>query len=434
MSSLLIHNALIVDGRTEPYRGWLAAEGDRISARGAGDAPQCEIDSARETVDASGAMLLPGAIDCHVHFREPGMTHKATIYSESRAALAGGVTSYIDMPNTRPATATIRDWEAKCDIAASDSAANYGFMIGATADNLGELQRADYSRIAAVKVFMGSSTGNMLLDGDSVLRAVFADQPGRVVVHAEDQGMIERNTAAASPIPGPSDMMWHTRLRDNRVCVAATERALELASRYGTRLHVAHVTTREECALFDPSSGPAGCRVTAEVSPHHLLHCCDDYARLGSRIKMNPAVKSAADRAALGAALAEGRLDIVATDHAPHLLREKEGDIFTAVSGAPLVQFSLPVMLDLYDPVTVVRRMCAGPAELFGIEDRGTLDVGAYADLVIVERTPEPHVISDGDVLSLCGWTPLAGYATRHRVVRAIVNGGAGARALRFGA
>lgn len=430
--SLLIHNAILVDGEREPRRGWLLADGPMIASLGDGDAPAGLLGSASEIIDADGAMLMPGAIDCHVHFREPGMTHKADIASESRAALAGGVTSYIDMPNTRPATVTRADWEDKMMRAAATSVANYAFMVGATADNLAELQRLDFSAVAAVKVFMGSSTGNMLLDSDSALRGVFANQPGRVVVHAEAQDIIDANTAAAQPVADPADMLWHTRLRDNRACVAATERAMQMAARYGTRLHVAHVTTREECALFDPADTPVGKQITAEVSPHHLLHSSDDYARLGSRIKMNPAVKSAADRDALRRALADGRLDIVATDHAPHLLAEKSGDVFTAVSGAPLVQFSLPVMLDLYDPSTVVRRMATGPADLFGIDRRGRLQPGCYADLVLVERLDTPHVITDADVLSRCGWTPLAGYATHHRVLRAIVNCGNAPMAMKF--
>ncbi len=422
--SLLIYNALIVDGEHEPRHGWLRTEGKFIAAIGEG-MPQGPDGEADEKVDARGAMLLPGAIDCHVHFREPGMTAKATIASESRAALAGGVTSYIEMPNTKPATTTLDAWEDKMQRAAQTSAANYAFMIGATADNLDVLLRADFRRVAAVKVFMGSSTGNMLLDDDSALRRVFAEQPGRVVVHAEDQGVIDQNTERfrSEISASPTDMAWHTRLRTNRACVAATERAMELASRYGTRLHIAHVTTREEASLFSPSALPVSKQITAEVSPHHLLWTVDDYPRLGARIKMNPAVKTAVDREALREALAEGRLDIVATDHAPHLLADKAGDVFTAVSGAPMVQFSLTTMLDLYDPTTVVRRMSLAPAELFGIDRRGYLRPGYYADLVLAEHTAEPHIISDSDVLSLCGWTPMTGYATNHRIIRTWING-----------
>lgn len=429
--NVLIHNALIVNGEEAPFAGWLCTEGARIAQIGRGeyrgDWPRdCEV------VDARGAMLLPGAIDCHVHFREPGLTHKATIASESAAAVAGGVTSFIDMPNCVPTTTTLAAWEDKMQRAEVTSAANYGFMLGATSTNLAELQRADYSQVAAVKVFMGSSTGNMLLAEREALRAVFADQPGRVVVHAEDQNIINEVTARLRPTLDVTDISAHSRLRPVEACVSATERAMELAAHYGTRLHVAHITTAAETRLFDPANSPAGRQITGEVSPHHLLWCTDDYARLGARIKMNPAVKSATDREALREALRQGRLDIVATDHAPHLLSEKEGDVFHAVSGAPMVQFSLTTMLDLFDPTMVAHRMANCPAELFGIELRGYLREGYYADMTIVERLDEPYTITDVDVRSLCGWTPMNGYATRHRVVRTWVNGGYGAQALTF--
>ena len=429
--NVLIHNALIVNGEEAPFAGWLCTEGARIAQIGRGeyrgDWPRdCEV------VDARGAMLLPGAIDCHVHFREPGLTHKATIASESAAAVAGGVTSFIDMPNCVPTTTTLAAWEDKMQRAEATSAANYGFMLGATSTNLVELQRADYSQVAAVKVFMGSSTGNMLLAEREALRAVFADQPGRVVVHAEDQNVINEVTARLRPTLDAADISAHSRLRPVEACVAATERAMELAAHYGTRLHVAHITTAAETRLFDPAESPSGRQITGEVSPHHLLWCTDDYARLGARIKMNPAVKSATDREALREALRQGRLDIVATDHAPHLLSEKEGDVFHAVSGAPMVQFSLTTMLDLFDPTMVAHRMANCPAELFGIELRGYLREGYYADMTIVERLAEPYTITDADVRSLCGWTPMNGYATRHRVVRTWVTGGYGAQALTF--
>ena len=423
---------MVPDGSTEPFMGWIAVDGDKIHSLGAGEPSPELVAAASEHVNAEGRYLMPGAIDCHVHFREPGMTHKATIASESRAALAGGVTSFIEMPNTKPATTTLEAWEDKMMRAARDSAVNYSFMIGATADNLAEIQRADFSRVAAVKVFMGSSTGNMLLSEDSALRGVFADQPGRVVVHAEDQAVIDRNTAKFKPLPDAENMMWHTRIRDNEACVRATEHALDLAARYGTRLHVAHVTTKEECALFDPSASPVGKQITSEVSPHHLIHCSDDYARLGARIKMNPAVKSAADRDALRQSLLEGRLDIIATDHAPHLLSEKAGDVFTAVSGAPMVQFSLVSMMDMFDPTTVVRRMAQAPAELFGIKGRGRLAPGYQADMVMVERLDTPHIITDADVISLCRWTPMQGSPTHHRITRTWINGSTTPQALEF--
>ena len=415
--SLLIHNVLVNGGS----RGWVAVEGEFISNVGEGDAPQAVLMEADDVVDGAGMLLLPGAIDAHVHFREPGLTHKATIASESGAALAGGVTSFIEMPNTVPQTTTLEAWRQKMDIAAHDSVANYAFMIGATDSNIGEIVRADASKMPAVKVFMGSSTGNMLLDNDRGLRAVFSEQPFRIVVHAEDQAIISR---LSDKYRSRIDIAAHSLIRSAEACVRATERALELASRYGARLHVAHVTTAAETRLFDPSPSPEGKRFTAEVSPHHLTFSDDDYASLGARIKMNPSVKTGADRAALRSALVEGRLDIVATDHAPHLLSEKEGDVWTAVSGAPMVQFSLPLMLDLYGPQMTVARMSKGPAKLFGIDRRGEIKPGFYADLVLVEKLDEPYTVKDSDVVSKCGWTPLAGRSLGHRVVRTWVNGG----------
>lgn len=422
---MIIHNALI-NGEA---RGWVAVEPPFIMDVGLGDAPAELLGRHDEIVDGRGMLLLPGAIDAHVHFREPGLTHKATIASESRAALLGGVTSYIEMPNTLPTTTTVEAWQQKMEIAGRDSAVNYAFMMGATADNLREILSADSALMPGVKVFMGSSTGNMLLDGDAALRAVFAEQPFRVTVHAEDQATINR---MAAKYANRTDIAAHSLIRPAEACMRATERAMELAVRYGTRLHVAHVSTAAETLLFDPSDSPSGKQITAEVSPHHLTFTDEDYAALGARIKMNPAVKTAADRDALRAAAADGRLDIVATDHAPHLLSEKEGPLAKAVSGAPMVQFSLPVMLDLFDVPTVVARMCSGPAALFGIDRRGRIERGFYADLVLMELLDKPHTITDAEVASLCGWTPLDGRQTLHRVARTWVNGADKALPLRF--
>lgn len=430
--SFLIHNALIVTGEQPPFAGWLLTNGEYIAAIGHGNY-NAPLPPNVEKIDARQAMLLPGAIDCHVHFREPGLTHKATIRSESTAAVAGGVTSFIDMPNCVPPTTTIHEWESKMAIAEATSQANYAFMIGATATNIQQLQQADYSLVPAVKLFMGSSTGNMLVERQAALQAIFADQPGRVVVHAEDQTIINEITARLRPSIDPNDIANHSRLRPAEACLAATERAMELAVRYGTRLHIAHLTTAAETRLFDPAPSPSGRQITAEVSPHHLLWSSDYYPRLGARIKMNPAVKSPADREALRRALASGRIDIVATDHAPHLLSEKQGDVFHAVSGAPMVQFSLQSVLDIYDdPTLAAQRMANGPATLFGIQQRGFLRPGYFADLVLVERLTSPHTITDADVISTCAWTPLNGYTTHHRIIRTWVNGGHHPLPLRF--
>lgn len=423
--SFVIYNASVNGGPT----GWVAVDPPFIACMGEGTPPADIIDQYSEKIDGKGFLLLPGAIDTHVHFREPGMTHKGTIASESAAALAGGVTSYIEMPNTRPSTTTLEAWHDKTERAARDSVANYAFMIGATSDNIDQLQKADPGLIPAVKVFMGSSTGNMLLSDTVALCRVFAEQPLRVVVHAEDQAIIDR---LSKQYADRTDIAVHSLVRPAEACVRATERAMEMAARYGSRLHIAHLSTEKETQLFDASPTPSGKSITAEVSPHHLTFTEEDYPRLGARIKMNPSIKTAGDRSALRKALIDGRIDNVATDHAPHLLSEKTGVVWEAVSGAPMVQFSLPLMLDMFPIATVIARMSEGPAMLFGIDRRGQIKPGYYADLVLVEKLTEPQIISDDDVISLCGWTPLAGRVLGHRVVRTWVNGGLPPQPLKF--
>lgn len=412
----LIHNALI-NGH---HIGWLSVDAPFIEKIGFGNPPELHLDGFDEIIDCRGMMLLPGVIDTHVHFREPGLTHKATIESESLAARAGGVTSFIDMPNTVPPTLTMEEWNRKMSIAADTSHINYAFMMGASADNLPEILKADSSALPAVKVFMGSSTGNMLVDDDHTLRKIFAEQPYKVVVHAEDQNLINSLTKKYSD---STDISAHSLIRPAEACVRATERAMDLAVKYGKNLHIAHVSTALETRLFDPSESPRNKLITSEVSPHHLIFTIDDYPRLGARIKMNPSIKTAEDRQTLREALVSNRIDSVATDHAPHLLKEKEGGPLHAVSGAPMVQFSLPVMLDLFDVDTVINKMSAAPAEIFNIHRRGFLREGYYADMVLVEHLAGPHQITDSEVVSLCGWTPLDGYSTSHRVVRTWING-----------
>jgi dihydroorotase len=396
--------------------GWVLIDGERIAAIGSGSASSIYADT---QIDAQGMLLLPGAIDCHVHFREPGLTHKATIESESRAAVAGGVTSYIDMPNCVPTTTTIEAVKEKMKIAGKTSAANYAFFIGATDDNLHELLNADYSVVAGVKLFLGSSTGNMLVDNNRALHNIFSQVRVPIVVHAEDEATIKQNRALYIAKYGCTEppVEAHTLIRSSEACLLATKRAIELAKEHNAHLHIAHLTTAAELQAVKH----AGDNVTCEVSPHHLLWCDEDYATRGTRIKMNPAVKSAADRQALRQAVADGTVDIIATDHAPHLLEEKNGGAITAVSGAPMVQFSLPSMLDMFSVDTVVRAMCTRPAELFGIAERGDISVGNYADLVLVATTD--HTVSDADVVSKCGWTPLDGVTLHHRVHTTWVNG-----------
>lgn len=427
MSKTLIYNAAVVTGVDDraPFTGFVVIDGDIIAAVSEGEPDAAVMAAADRTVDARGAYLMPGAIDIHVHFREPGLTHKATIASESRAAVAGGVTSYVDMPNCVPQTVTLEALEQKRAIAAKDSLANYSFYIGATADNLDDILSADYSSVAGIKLFMGSSTGGMLVDDEHALSRLFEAAPALITVHAEDEATIAAARAAIKSRYGDSDVpvSLHSELRPAEACFKASERAVRLARRYGARLNIAHLTTAAELNLLEPATVPlVDKKITAEVSPHHLLWTDADYASRGSRIKMNPAVKTAADRAALRDALASGRIDVIATDHAPHLLADKAGDLFKAASGAPLVQFSLPMTLDLFGPVITARAMAANPATLLRIDRRGHIASGCYADLVLVERC-EPHTITDSEVLSLCGWTPLDGCTTSHRVLTTWVNG-----------
>lgn len=432
--TLILHNALIVN-RGAVSHGWVAVERERIAATGRGPLPESLAASAgAEIRDLGGSYLMPGAIDTHVHFREPGLTRKATMASESCAALAGGVTSVIDMPNTVPQTVSIDAWEDKMERAAASMTVNYAFFIGATHTNFEELMRADYSRCPGVKVFMGSSTGGMLLDDDSALRHLWSNIPALIAVHAEDQAMVADATRRAKARAGNAEDLpveMHPALRPAAACVEATRRAVEMARRYGTRLHVAHVSTAAELQFATPGHDVRAKRITFETAPQYLIFDSTDYRRLGARIKCNPAVKEAADREALRRAVTSGLIDTIATDHAPHLLSEKQGGALKAVSGMPMVQFSLPVMMDLFAPGTVAQVMAHNPAEAFRIEGRGYLDPGCYADMAVVERV-EPYTVADTDTLSLCRWTPLAGTVLRHRVTAAWVNGGAAPRELRF--
>jgi len=430
---MLIHNCLLPDGQI----GYIIVTSDEIASVGHGPCPGLILDTygRDRVVDCHGAMVMPGAIDIHVHFRQPGLTHKATIATESHAALAGGVTSFVDMPNTVPQTVAAQFVEEKMSIAARDSVVNYGFFIGATKDNIDILPYVDYTRVAGVKLFMGSSTGGMLLGDDRDISRLFESVPKNVVVvvHAEDNDVIDRCRAdVVSRYGDDPPVRFHSAIRPGEACVRATERALNLASRYGTRLHVAHISTADELSLFSPGD-IADKQFTCEVSPHHLLWTVDDYATRGPRIKMNPSVKTIADCRALRRAVETSRVDVIATDHAPHLAVEKQGGALRALSGAPMVQFSVPAMLDMFDAATVARTMAANPAALLGIDRRGTLAKGMFADIIMV-RDVEPYPVEDSDVVSLCRWTPLAPdpalrredtapFTLTHRVTTLAVNG-----------
>lgn len=385
------------------------------------------------TVEAGGCLLLPGVIDDHVHFRDPGLTYKADIGSESRAAAAGGVTSYMDMPNCVPMTVTPEALEAKFRRAAEVSRVNYSFYFGATNDNfplLESLPRIGH-RPCGVKLFMGASTGNMLVDRRESLERIFGGTDLLIATHCEDSARIAENMALfrreyPEERENEAPARLHALIRDEEACYRSSSLAVELAGQYGARLHVLHVTTARELSLF--SDGPvAGKQITAEACLAHLLFSEEDYDVLGNRIKCNPSVKALSDREALRNALRTGRIDVVGTDHAPHLLEEKEKSVFRAVSGMPMIQFSLVSMLDLcragvLDYPTVVEKMCHAPARLFRIKERGFIRRGYKADLVLV-RPEAPWTLRREDVVSKCGWSPLEGHTFHHKVLFTLVNG-----------
>ena len=420
----LIRNAHIVnEGRT--YVGSVTIDGDRIEEviEGRDCSPIVPPD---ETIEADGLWLLPGIIDTHVHFREPGMTAKGDFESESRAAIAGGVTTVLDMPNVKPATTTPEALAEKMALARKKCHVNYGFYYGATADNAGTLAHLNPREVCAIKLFMGSSTGNLLVEDAQALHTIFAQSRLPIVVHCEDTALVERNMAECRATEGADpDIHFHSVVRDDEVCYRSTKQAVELALATGARLHVAHVSTARELRLLSSKAGNG--QITAEACLPHLLFTTDDYAKRHAYIKCNPAVKSAKDRDALRRALTTGVVTTVGTDHAPHLLREKQGGAARALSGMPLIQFSLPAMLDLVSSgvLTLPRLaalMCHGPADTFSIEGRGYIRAGYKADLVLV-RPRQPWTLTPNHILSKCGWSPLEGHTFGWRVEKTWCNG-----------
>lgn len=384
-----------------------------------------------EVIDATGLLLLPGVIDDHVHFRDPGLTHKADMHTESCAAAAGGVTSYLEMPNTTPQTTTIEALNDKFEDAARKSVVNYSFFFGATNDNADVLPTLDVHHIPGVKLFMGSSTGNMLVDKREALLKVFGNTPScmPVMAHCEEMSIINENTARIKAAHGDDpDVSYHPVIRNAQACYESSKLAVEMAKKADARLHIAHITTAMELDLLEDKPLSADKKITGEVCIPHLIFNDSDYNTLGTRIKCNPAVKTASDQEALLAALKNtDKLDVVGTDHAPHLLSEKQGGCLKAVSGMPMVQFSLVTMLDLAKEgkityADVVKRMCQMPATLFGINNRGYIKEGNYADLVLVNPATEWTLRAD-DILSKCKWSPLEGHTFHHKVQYTICNG-----------
>ncbi|HMM11917.1 MAG TPA: dihydroorotase [Bacteroidales bacterium] len=379
-------------------------------------------------LDAKGLYLLPGLIDDQVHFREPGLTHKADIGSESRAAVAGGITSFMEMPNTIPNTLTQDLLEEKYAIAATKAWCNYSFYMGASNDNLKELLRTDPATVCGIKVFMGASTGNMLVDNPKTLEGIFAEAPTLVAVHAEYEPMIRENTLQFMSRYGDSaPASIHPLVRHAEACYRSSAQAVELAAKHGTRLHVLHLSTAREMQLFCNDRPLAEKRITAEVCLHHLWFSDEDYLTKGNYIKWNPAVKSAADREALWEALATNKLDVLATDHAPHTSEEKNAPYFKAPSGGPLVQHLLPAMLEKWKQgkislEKIVEKACHAPAIAFRIRKRGFIRKGYYADLVLV-NPEQPWTVSKDNILYKCQWSPLEGTRFSTSVATTIVNG-----------
>jgi len=422
MKSILIKNAHIVNEGTVSSKDLLIRNNriERIDDNIA--APNAQI------IDAEGLHLLPGIIDDQVHFREPGLTHKSDLYTEPRAAVAGGVTSFMEMPNTIPNALTQELLQDKYDIASSKSIANYSFFMGASNDNIEEVLQTDPTNVCGVKIFMGSSTGNMLVDSRKTLDNLFSKVPMLIATHCEDEATIRRNVERYRQKYGEEvPIHCHPEIRNEEGCYLSSSMAVELAKQYDTRLHILHISTAEELVLFDNSIPLAQKRITAEVCVHHLWFSADDYAQLGTQIKCNPAIKDKRHREALFSALLDNRLDIIATDHAPHTKEEKAGSYFNAPSGVPLIQHTLNVMLAFYHKgqislERIVEKMCHAPAICFKVKERGFIREGYWADLVLVDINQKWKV--SGDSLHYkCGWSPFENHTFTGQINKTIVNG-----------
>jgi len=379
-------------------------------------------------IDGSGLHLLPGLIDDQVHFREPGLTHKANIHSESRAAVAGGITSFMEMPNTKPACLTQELLQDKYDIAEKNSFANYSFFMGASNDNITEVLKTDPTKVCGVKIFMGSSTGNMLVDDEEVLNGIFKDCKMLIAVHCEDEKTIRENIASAKEKYGEDiPMDEHPKIRSEEACYLSSSKAVKLAKKHNTRLHILHISTAKELSLFDHTVPLEEKRITSEACVHHLWFTDERYSDKGSHIKWNPAVKSKADRDAIRAGVKENKIDVFATDHAPHTIEEKSNKYLTAPSGGPLVQHALVALLDLYHQEVftleeIVEKACHAPAKLFDIADRGFIEENKKADLVIVDLN-SPWEVKKDNILYQCGWSPFEGHTFQSKIKHTFVNG-----------
>lgn len=423
----LIHNATIIN-EGKSFIGSVLVEKEYIKTvyKSSQEVPT-DILNRATVIDATGLWLTPGVIDDQVHFRDPGLTHKGDIHSESRAAIAGGVTSYMEMPNTNPQTITIEALNNKFESASEKSFANYSFYLGATNDNLGELKKVDKKNVCGIKIFMGSSTGNMLVDKRKALEAIFGETDMLIATHCEEEEIIQRNIAYYKELLGNDiPVKYHPLIRSAEACYQSSAKAIELADKYGARLHILHLSTAREISLFDIKS-LAEKKITGEVCVHHLWFSDDDYEKYGTRIKWNPAVKTKEDRNALMQGLLNGKLDVIATDHAPHLLEEKAGGCFQAASGGPLVQHSLQMMLELskqnkISKEEVIDKMCHAPATLFRIHKRGYIREGYFADMVLVNPN-KSYTITQNNILYKCKWSPLEGETVSSTIEKTFLNG-----------
>lgn len=429
----LIKNAKIVN-EGEIVNGDILIEGEIITKI----APSISPKSADVNVfDAEGQYVLPGAIDDQVHFREPGLTHKANIETESRAAIAGGITSFIEMPNTNPQTTTIEALNDKFDRAAKTSWANYSFMFGGTNDNLEEILKVNKKEVAGLKLFLGSSTGNMLVDNPEVLEKIFKSTDLLISVHCEDEATIKANLEVYKERYGDDiPVHFHPIIRSEEACYLSSSKAIELAKKTGARLHVFHLSTGKETELFDNSIPLKDKKITAEVCIHHLWFCDKDYDEKGTLIKWNPAVKTEKDRDQLLKALLDDKIDVIATDHAPHTFEEKSNVYTQAPSGGPLVQHALPALLEMHHEgdisiEKIVEKFCHNPAILFDVEKRGFIKEGYYADLVIVNLN-NPWTVNKDNILYKCGWSPFEGTTFKSRITHTFINGGLAYKNFRF--
>ena len=425
MPEILIKNGIIVN-EGKQYLADILVKGGKIEGIYKDSSPE----PSQETVilDASGKYIIPGVIDDQVHFRQPGLTHKADIASESAAAVAGGITSFMEMPNTIPQATTQTLLEEKYNIAAINSLANYSFYMGATNDNLEELLKTDPKKVCGIKIFMGSSTGNMLVDDKNTLEQIFSQSKLLIATHCEDETTIRNNIEKAKLEFGEDiPMRYHPLIRDAEACYKSSSFAVELATKYNSRLHILHISTAKELELFEDRPYSPDKRITSEVCIHHLWFNDQDYDKLGSHIKWNPAIKSENDRSALFEAMLGNKLDVIATDHAPHTIEEKNNSYLKAPSGGPLVQHALVAMLEFYHQKLIsleqiVRKMCHAPADLFQIDRRGYIREGYWADLVVIDPDQEWEVNS-GNLLYKCKWSPFEGQIFHSKVIHTLVNG-----------